>query len=119
MTDPFIRTYDVFDAEYCNKVIEHFKFNKELGCTARRNDGIRKDHQQDMNPTQNFRDEELDITDNQWDEMDMRNSEIAKEFFGKVNEGLKQYVDDLGLHKTLGNVYIKNMLVQGYDGRRI
>lgn len=117
MTDPFIKTYDAFDAEFCNKVIENFKFNKELGCTARRNDGVRKDHQQDNNPTQvnNPRPDDSELTENQWNEMDMRNSGISTEFFNKVNKCIQKYSKDLGLQNIVSDTYLKNMLVQGYE----
>ena len=115
MSDPFIRTYDAFSKDYCDQVIATFLKNKELGCTVRRNDGIRKDHQQEMNIVLNNRDKDSELTDIQWSEMDMRNDAASSEFFETLESYVKKYVEELGIQKVVSPTYFKNMLVQGYN----
>tara|TARA_B110000285_G_scaffold157505_1_gene175697 strand:+ start:1263 stop:1823 length:561 start_codon:yes stop_codon:yes gene_type:complete len=92
----FIKTYDAFDKGFCEKVIAEYQHNKRIGATCVRNDGIRKDNQQEFN------------------QMDMRNSEIAGEFFANLNDCVIDYMTELGLQNIIGKTYFKNMLVQGY-----
>lgn len=92
----FIKRYDAFDIEFCEKAIEAYQHNKKIGATCRRNDSYRQDNQIEFN------------------QMDLRNSDIAKEFFAKLGECVKEYSNELGLQKVLGTTYFKNMLVQGY-----
>jgi len=103
----FIKSYKLFDDEYCDEIIKTFKKNKELGCVSRRDDGIRRDNQLELNTAVN------DHGPNS--EMDMRNDGIAVKFFEGLKEGVNQYVSDLGLKNIFNNVWFKNMLVQHYD----
>jgi hypothetical protein len=94
----FIKTYNAFDSEFCEKIIEEYRYNKKIGSTAnrRRNDGVRKDNQQEFN------------------QIDMRNGDLAVEFFSKLKGCVNEYLDELGLQRVVRTTYFKNMLVQGY-----
>jgi hypothetical protein len=99
----FIKSYKLFDDEYCDKVVETFEHQRKLGCATRRNDHARRDDQLELN---------TGITSV---ELDFRNDEPAIEFFEKIKEGVEKYTEDLGLKNILGEVWFKNMLVQSYD----
>ena len=91
----FIKTYDAFSPEFCERVMADFHHNKKIGATCQRNDKVRKDNQQEFN------------------QMDMRNCDLAQEFFDGLTQYMKAYITELGLQDVLGNTYCKNMLVQG------
>ena len=104
----FIRTYDIFDKEFCDNVIATFNKQKEFGKVYRRDDKVRRDTQLEFNSSIRNKEEE-----NKYDEMDFRNDNLAAHFFEKIGDGLKLYIEDLGL--TTGGIsasWFKNMLVQ-------
>ena len=102
MGDNFIKTYDVFDEEWCDNVIKRFEENDSIGATHRRHDEIRRDHQLEMNSALK--------TENT--SMDLRNTEIASEFFDKLRGCIADYYDEFNLSQVLGSSYFKNALVQ-------
>ena len=92
----FIKTYKV-DSELCEKIIKSYKHSKKIGATIKRNDGMRKDNQIDFA------------------EMDMRNTDLAVEFFDILHTSIDDYIKTLGLQNILGPYYYTNMLIQGYE----
>ena len=91
----FIKTYDAFDAEFCEKVIDSYQHNKKVGATCKRNDQRTKDHQLEVN------------------EIDFRNSDLSRIFFAQLAECVKEYMTELNITQIVGPTYFKNMLVQG------
>ena len=112
MDDKFIRTYDAFEPEYCEAVVRSFEDSVKMGCVNRRNNRVRIDNQFEMSKPESFRDPESDITPEEYQVADMRNSPLCQNFFNIVNEKIHEYQVDMGLDGGLGDIYIKNMLVQ-------
>jgi hypothetical protein len=115
----FIKSYKLFDDEYCDKVVKMFEHQKRLGCSVRRDDHARRDNQIEFNSSlykeQRREKEAQNVTVKEWDEIDFRNDEVAILFFEKISEGVKKYTEDLGITPILGEFWFKNMLIQSYD----
>lgn len=110
MKDPFIKTYDIFDKEYCQEVIDAFNHSLSVGVFARRCDEVKKDIQLEMHGS--VRMQYPTALGKEEGKFDLRQTELATRFFPKIQECIKDYVDSLGLKGVVGDVYAKSMLVQ-------
>lgn len=113
MEDTFIKTYDVFDAEWCDGVIDAFENSLAIGAAYQRSDDIRRDHQLEMN-SMGSKTLPEGVTDAaSYASIDLRNTEFAEQFFETLQKCVDDYNSELGLnHTVLGPTYFKNMLVQ-------
>ena len=71
-------------AEFCQKTIDAFENLSEMGCVRTRHDSVRRDNQTNLASI---------------DDANMRNTELSKEFFGFIEEGLDSYVQKYNLQK--------------------
>jgi len=85
-------------AEYCKKTIDAFEVLDEMNATRTRHDSIRRDTQ---------------ISLSSIDDVNLRNTELAKDFFDFVKEAVEGYQTLYGLEKIFPDgLYYKDMLVQ-------
>ena len=85
-------------AEYCKKTIDAFEVLDEMNATRTRHDSIRRDTQINLSSI---------------DDVNLRNTELAKDFFDFVKEAVEGYQTLYGLEKIFPDgLYYKDMLVQ-------
>ena len=101
----FIKVYNIFDKEYCEKVMEVFDDCMSRGCEngAIRNERDRTiDSQMEMNSA-------LDLKIEPDHQLDLRQERISELFFQGIGEGIERYVQDL--HMRNESYTYRNMLV--------
>lgn len=85
-------------AEFCQKTIDAFENLAEMGCVRTRHDKVRRDNQTNLASI---------------DDANMRNTELSKEFFGFIDEGLNSYIQKYNLHTMFSEgLWCRDFLVQ-------
>jgi len=110
MNDPFIKVYEAFESDLCDKIVSVFEHNMETGCVYKRYDEVRRDNQLECNESVDGKSK--NIPTNVVDEIDLRNTEVSKEFFEILSECIREYTNDIGIQGLIAPVFFKNMLVQ-------
>jgi hypothetical protein len=103
----FIKTYnDIFDKEYCDRVIDSFDVCSRVGAiTKRRNINGPIDERVELNPgIDNYE---------RVNEIDLREETIAHRFFDGISLGIERYFMDLSIPNQ--EYFLRNMVVQRSD----